>query len=95
MIPKQALKKDIWREISKTRSRFISIFVMSALAVAFLSGLRTTAPDMEATADRYLDEQNMMDIEIVSTLGLTEEDITVLGQRNGVLIAEGLSLIHI
>lgn len=89
MIPKQALKKDIWREISKTRSRFISIFVMSALAVAFLSGLRTTAPDMEATADRYLDEQNMMDIEIVSTLGLTEEDITVLGQRNGVLIAEG------
>ena len=45
MIPKKALKKDIIREISKTRSRFISIFVMSALAVAFLAGLRTTAPD--------------------------------------------------
>ena len=78
MIPKQALKKDIVREISKTRSRFISIFVMSALAVAFLAGLRTIAPDMEATADRYLDQQNMMDIEIISTLGLTEADIDAL-----------------
>lgn len=89
MIPKKALKKDIIREISKTRSRFISIFVMSALAVAFLAGLRTTAPDMEATADLYLDEQNMMDIEIISTLGLTEEDIAALSQRDGVLAVEG------
>ncbi len=89
MIPKQALKKDIVREISKTRSRFISIFVMSALAVAFLAGLRTIAPDMEATADRYLDQQNMMDIEIISTLGLTEADIDALSGRDGVLLAEG------
>lgn len=86
---KQALKKDIFREIQKTRSRFISIFVLVALAVAFLAGLRTTAPDMEATADRYLDEQNMMDVQVLATLGLTQEDVDALAARPGVLSAEG------
>ncbi len=86
---KQALKKDIFREIKKTRSRFISIFVLVALAVAFLAGLRTTAPDMEATADRYLDEQNMMDVQVLATLGITEEDVAALAARPGVLAAEG------
>ncbi|MCI8537084.1 MAG: FtsX-like permease family protein [Oscillospiraceae bacterium] len=86
---KQALKKDLFREISKTRSRFISIFVLVALAVAFLAGLRTTAPDMEATADAYLDRQNMMDIQIMATLGITQEDIDALAARPGVLAAEG------
>ena len=86
---KQALKKDIFREIKKTRSRFISIFVLVALAVAFLAGLRTTAPDMEATADRYLDEQNMMDVQVLATLGLTQEDVDALAARPGVLAAEG------
>ena len=36
-------------------NRFLSILVLSALAVAFLSGLRTTAPDMQYTADNYYD----------------------------------------
>ena len=62
---KQALHQDIIREIRKTNSRYFSIFVLSALAVAFLAGLRTTAPDMESTADRYLDQQDMMDIQVM------------------------------
>ena len=86
---KKALHQDIFREIRKTRSRFLSIFVLSALAVAFLAGLRTTAPDMEVTADHYLDDQNMMDIQIMATLGITEEDVSALAQRPGVLTAEG------
>jgi hypothetical protein len=52
---------DTAREIRNTRSRFLSILVLSALAVAFLAGLRTTAPDMERSADRYFDEHNLMD----------------------------------
>ena len=42
---RSAMGKDFVREISHTRSRFLSILVLVALSVAFLSGLRSTAPD--------------------------------------------------
>ena len=83
------LKKDTFREIRKGKSRFISIVILVALAVMFLFGLRVTAPDMEATADAYFDAQSMMDVRIVSTLGITEEDVSALSETDGVLNAEG------
>ena len=63
---------DAFREIKYTLSRFLSLFLLSALAVAFLSGLRTTAPDMEHTADDYYDRTHLMDVRVLTTLGLTE-----------------------
>ena len=80
---------DAFREIKYTLSRFLSLFLLSALAVAFLSGLRTTAPDMEHTADDYYDRTHLMDVRVLSTLGLTEEDIDVLSAQEGVSAAEG------
>jgi len=80
---------DAFREIKKTRSRFLSLFLLSALAVAFLAGLRTTAPDMEYTADRYYDRTHLMDVRVLSTLGLTEADIEALEEVEGVEKAEG------
>ena len=62
------------REIRFTFSRFLSILVLSALAVAFLAGLRTTAPDMEYTADNYYDRTHLMDGYVISTLGLTQDE---------------------
>ena len=84
-----SLKKDTLREIKKGKSRFISIAVLVALAVMFLFGLRVTAPDMEATADAYFDAQSMMDVRIISTFGITEEDVKALSETDGVLNAEG------
>ena len=52
---KNAMQKDFWREIQHTRSRFFSIMILVALSVAFLSGLKATAPDMKKTGDDYLD----------------------------------------
>ena len=72
------LLTDTIREIKNTRSRFLSIMVLSALAVCFLAGLRATAPDMKRSADSYLDEQKLMDLRVVGTLGITEEDAQVL-----------------
>ena len=82
------LLTDAFREIKNTRSRFISLMVLSALAVCFLAGLRATAPDMKRSADLYLDQQKLMDMRIVSTLGLTEEDAQILSQHPGVLALE-------
>lgn len=72
------LLTDTIREIKNTRSRFLSIMILSALAVCFLAGLRATAPDMKRSADSYLDAQKLMDLRVVGTLGITEEDAVVL-----------------
>ncbi len=77
------------REIRKTRSRFISIMMLVVIAVSFLFGLRMAAPDMEASMDAYLDQQELMDVHILSTLGLTQEDVEAVSQADGTLEAEG------
>ncbi|MGM9536732.1 MAG: FtsX-like permease family protein [Candidatus Onthomonas sp.] len=86
---KRALNKDLFREIRKTRSRFFSILMLVVIAVCFLFGLRMTAPDMKASMDAYLDRQQLMDVHVMSTLGLTQEDVDVLAQTEGTQAAEG------
>jgi len=83
------LLNDALREIKHTGSRFVSLMVLSALAVCFLAGLRVTAPDMKHTADQFFDQQKLMDLHVLSTLGLTEDDVEVLGAAPGVELAEG------
>ena len=86
---KSAMKKDFWREIKHTKSRFFSIMILVALSVAFLSGLKATAPDMKKTGDNYLDSLHLADIQVLSTLGLTEDDIDALRAQDGIENAEG------
>jgi putative ABC transport system permease protein len=64
--------------------------LLSALAVAFLAGLRCTAPDMKHTADLYYKEQNLMDLRMQSTLGLTQDDLAAVRGYSGVRQAEGV-----
>ena len=82
------LLTDALREIKNTRSRFVSLLVLSALAVCFLAGLRATEPDMKRSADRYFDEQRLMDLHILSTLGLTDADAVALAAVEGVETVE-------
>ena len=86
---KSMLRRDFLREIAHTRSRFLSILVLIALSVAFLSGLRSTAPDMKRTGDDYLDAQHLADIQVLSNLGLTEGDVEALLAQSGIENAEG------
>lgn len=76
------LLTDTVREIAHTKKKFISLLIMNFLAVGFLAGLRMTAPDMKHSLDVYYDQQNLMDIRIVSTLGLTQDDIEALMDIN-------------
>ena len=86
---KNRLTTDAVREIRHTLSRFLSILVLAALAVAFLAGLRATAPDMKYTADRYYDRTGFMDGWVLSTLGLTQEDLDALSAADGGEDVEG------
>ena len=90
---KNAMRKDFWREIKRTRSRFFSILILVALSVAFLSGLRATAPDMKRTGDDYLDSLHLADIQVLSTLGLTDGDIAALRAQESIGNAEGAYVI--
>ena len=83
------LTTDAFREIRNTFSRYVSILVLAALAVAFLAGLRTAAPDMQYTADNYYDRTRLMDGYVLSTLGLTEADLAALEGAAGVEAVEG------
>ena len=85
----RSLRKELFREIRGSFTRFLSIFVMVGLGCMFLVGLRSAAPDMRKTADGYFDGQNYMDLQVMSTLGLTQEDIDALSQVDGVETAEG------
>ena len=89
----RALEKDFIREVQHSKSRFLSLFILSALAVAFLSGLRATAPDMKRTIDSYMDASAFMDVQVLSTLGLTEEDVSAMAAQPSVERAEGVYLI--
>ena len=65
------------REIKHSFKRFLSLLVMSMLGVLVFVGLKMAAPDMMKSLDKYYDDNNFYDIKIVSTLGLTNDDIYV------------------
>ncbi len=81
---KKALRKEFYMEIRKTRNRFLSLLVITALGVAFFSGVRASNPDMVLSADAFYDETNLMDIRVLGTLGVTDEDVEAISRVEGV-----------
>ena len=77
--------KNVIRTFRSTRSRFFAIFSIVALGVGFLAGLSATPVDMKESMERYMDDSNFYDLRVVSTLGLTDEDVQALQQVSGVL----------
>ncbi len=87
---KNVLLKNSLKQIKNTRRRFISILVMALLGVGFFAGLYATGPDIRESLDNYLDNTNMYDINIVSTLGLTNEDVEQLNKIEDIEKAYGI-----
>ena len=86
---KRALHKDFWMEIRKSRARFISIFCIVALGVAFFSGIQAASPDMRLSGDAYYNESKLMDLKIVGTMGLTKDDVEAVKKLDGIDTVEG------
>lgn len=86
---KKALLKDSIKQIKNTFKRFISILLMAFLGVGFFAGLRAASPDMVNTIDEYYKEQNVYDIQILSTQGITKTDIEKISEIEEVKKAEG------
>ena len=86
---KKAAAKDILRTIWKEKKRFISIMMITALGVTMMTGLEAGCRDLRYSADSFFDRQKLFDISVVSTLGLTDEDVDALSNLEGVERAEG------
>lgn len=81
---KKALLKDTAKEILNTFKRFLSLLLIVLLGVGFFAGIKATSPDMKNTIDKYFDDQSVMDIQVLSTLGLTKQDIEEMKKIDGV-----------
>ena len=80
----KALRKDITREMRKSLGRFLSIFSIVAIGVAFFAGVKASVPVMKNSADHYFDEYNFMDFKVMSTIGMTKEDASAIRKIDGV-----------
>ena len=86
----RAFQKEIRSSIKKGWKRFISILTITTLGVGMMTGLYVACKDMYYSADHFFDGQNLFDIQILSTLGLTQEDVDILTTVDGIEKAEGI-----
>jgi len=86
---KNKLLVSSYRKIKDTKKKFLSLLCMALLGVGFFAGIKATSPDMKKTLDQYLDEQQVYDLEIVSSLGLTLSDIDALRNLKKIEKVEG------
>lgn len=88
MIRNTAWKKNNNREIKHTWERYIAIMAIIVLGVSFFSGLKITQTAMVKNLDDYVKEYNMYDYRLISTLGLTQDDIDYFNKMKDIT-AEG------
>ena len=79
MIVKNTLKK-----IGKSLGRFISLVAIILIGVGFYAGIRQSMPAIRDVQNQFTKDTNMMDLHVVSTLGLTDADIEALSKLSGV-----------
>ena len=84
-----AFRKDILRTIRGNLKRFVAIVVITILGTAMFSGLKAGCDDLRTAADDFYDSQQLFDMRILSTLGITQDDVDTLAGIEGVAHAEG------
>ena len=84
-----AFIKDMVRMWLHAWKRFISIALISLLGVAVLTGIYAGCRDAFLATDRFFDTQGLHDIQVLSTAGLTDDDIAVLRKVSGVAKVQG------
>lgn len=77
------------REIRSSLGRYLAIFAIIALGAGLFVGLRLSRPDFLETYNNYTHETNFYDFRLVSTLGLTDDDLAEVKKIDGVKLAEG------
>ena len=87
---KNAMRKNLLQSILNSLGRYIAIVMIIALGASMFVGLLMTKSDMVATGQKYMDEQNMFDLRLISTYGWEEEQLAAISKLDGVVDAEGV-----
>ena len=87
---KNAMRKNLSQSILKSFGRYLAIIMIIALGSSMFVGLLMTRFDMVATGQKFMDEQNMFDLRLVSPYGCDEEHVREVAQMDGIVDAEGV-----
>jgi putative ABC transport system permease protein len=80
----KAFQKSSMRTVRSSMTRFISIALISFLGAGIFAGLAAVSPNMKRVGNEYFDEQNVMDVRMLSSYGFTEEDVGAIRDTEGV-----------
>ncbi|WP_147533501.1 ABC transporter permease [Bacillus marasmi] len=86
---KNVYLKSSFREIKSSKGKFISIIIIILLGTLIFVGVRSTGPDLSNSASTYVNKYDLYDLQIVSTMGLTEDDLQVLKEEKGLVVEAG------
>lgn len=86
---KSIMKKTTLREIRQSLGRYLAIFAIVAMGVGFFAGLKITRQVMITSANAYLEEKQLYDYRLLSTLGFGDEDVQTLSSKEDVRFVEG------
>ena len=84
----RAINRDILREVSKTKSKFISIMIIMFLGVFIFVGLKETSPAMVNTYNKYIERHKMYDLRVSHNFGINEEDMKIINALDNIDLSE-------
>ena len=90
VMKKNAMRKNLSQSILKSFGRYLAIILIIALGSSLFVGLVMTKFDMVETGQRYMDEQNMFDLRLVSPYGWDLEHVEEIARMEDVEAAEGV-----
>ncbi len=90
MVMKNVMRKNLLQSVRRSITRYIAIVGIIALGAGIFVGLRTTKRDMIATGQKFMDEQKMFDLQLMSTYGWSDAQLEAVGKLPGVELAEGV-----
>lgn len=83
--------RSTFRDIRSSLGRFIAIILIIFMAVLLFVGIKSVGPDLETSIQNYVVKNNVSDLQIVSTAGLTENDLKAVETISGVEAELGYS----
>lgn len=89
MKKRKAYQLVFLRGLKKTKSRFLSIFLIVFIGTSLFAGLRNTPITMQNSMDDYFKSHCFADLTLISTLGFTEDDLSTVANIEGVKTVEG------
>lgn len=86
---KKVYWKDIRHSFSSSKGRFLSIFSLMMIGALTLVGLKITTPNMQKSAQNYINKTHLMDLSIISNYGISSDDQKELDDLKNVTIEYG------